>query len=277
MERDQMVEPRRSVEAHVPGMAEAMRARHQPAFAILEAAWSLGDACVLATERMRLPRTNMTGAPLLLFARILRALGAAITIVEQGYAHEAGAQARVAMECLFDLGYLLADPAQCEERTARFLAYEVVAAANKAELAERLGLPISPADLAAARQARQEQWTQKYGAPPNGRRGWANMTIADRAREAGLMDLYEQPYRILCDVTHNNPEAWRTLLAIDGERLAIMVGPQDGIDGVAIVTMGDVMVRAARLLADLFDLSDLSPTIEEAVAVINRAIEALDN
>jgi hypothetical protein len=266
-----MVEPR------VPGMPAAMHARNPAALALLGATWDLGDACVQATERAALPCSNMTGAPLLLFARILRALGATIAVVEQGYAHEAGSMARVALECLFDLGYLLAEPAQREDRAARFLAYEIVAAVNKAELAEKLGLHIDPAKLAAARATRQEHWEREFGKIPDPQRGWSNLPAHERARIADMLDLYEQPYRLLCDVSHNNPETWRTLLAFEGEQVKFIAGPQDEIDDMALVTLSDVMVRVTRLLADLFDLDELRSAIERAEWVMSESIAALND
>jgi uncharacterized protein DUF5677 len=261
----------------LPEMPAVMRARHPAAFAILDSAWELDYAFIRATDRVPLPNRASTAVAMTLFARMHRALGASICLVEDGYGDEAGAQARIALECLFDLAHLLhPDPTERERRAKQFIDYQWVAGYQKAKKAHEFGL-IDDAELATSERNRQEHWDRHHGkADPH--RGWTGVTIAKKADDAGLKDSYERAYRPLCDVTHNNSEAWRTLVEEDPAGVtAFLAGPQDRIDDTAVVALAEAIIQAADLLASLFGLAALRPAIATALTTLNRHVPALES
>lgn len=248
-----------------PDMPTTIRQRHPAALARLDEAWHVGDAVTRITGGS-LPVNSLTGAALLLFARIYRAFGAGICIIEEGYGDEAGLQARSLLECLIDLAFItLVDPQERERRIDRYLAYEAVAVFQKAKLAQQFGLAITDTRLEEIERLREEEWDRRFGLPPNAIKGWTGLHIEKRAADVDVTSsYYTKLYKPLSGVTHSSPAAWSALVArTAGHAKLRRVVTGDRIAPPVVDALHDGLLGAATLLAELLDLAPLRRVLSQ--------------
>ncbi len=193
-----------------------------------------------------------TLAVLSLYTKARKQASALYSLASQGYGEDALILARSLVNLCIDLEYITADPNQTEARARRWAAK---GRAERRKFGRRVGT--TPSDEHKinwpTEEALAEEWPQ---------------SIEERAKDAGLENFYNLPYRHGSSFEHSDSWSATSFLKLaDDGPVDMLTGPSDRFVDLALLTLAcafaEIACRFGRFYD--FDLRDADQEMEKQI------------